>query len=601
MDTRKTKGKEFNPETPDNRGLNRTLNIENLTKSFLKITKSPMRFATKEEMERREEDEICTKHGNYIVAFEEKTGDTLCEKWVYLGQVENPVFTASVAKQIKRVFDSEYSTFEKLCGELMSINQSEVRNRIQESVCLFFDYIRAKWDELEERTVAKIENSKNLGELVSILDTTHSYMEDNCVAEKYDSERTKLDVKISEVRYTYVCQRKKEYDEIIKGIESDNRRLSDAIDKAKRMINSIFDVDKDENKITKTLNELVSGLMNVDEKHPDFNEVVESERQINKKKKAVEEFEGEPELIKQEINFSASEHRDGNWDAEEMREQYVNLDNKLVKRELQGSKMVETEIMKLKLHLQKIVTVPSAKGSKVFLIGGAKDPEGKQAINNCYEVNLAKKTMAAIDKLPSSKLSFAAAISPDAKSIYIAGGSKGENMATNECEVFDLTKKKWNKLPNLNQPRFSASLIVWENTDAYCFGGVDNDPKDPVKFSTLKSIETLRLTEEGWEWEVLKISLPYKTSSPGAISLGHRAFVVFGGWNKLTLSDSAIIRAVKNSEDYAVEECGKMSKEDSFIFNGLVARSDRDKEIIVFGSSHAHSFNEGTKAFTLIE
>ena len=44
-----------------------------------------------------------------------------------------------------------------------------------------------------------------------------------------------------------------------------------------------------------------------------------------------------------------------------------------------------------------------------------------------------------------------------------------------------------------------------------------------------------------------------------------------------------------------------MSKEDSFIFNGLVARSDRDKEIIVFGSSHVHSFNEGTKAFTLIE
>ena len=114
--------------------------------------------------------------------------------------------------------------------------------------------------------------------------------------------------------------------------------------------------DKDENKITKTLNELVSGFMNFDEKHPDFNEVVESERQINKKKKVVEEFEGEPELIKQEINFSASEHRDDNWDAEEMREQYVNLDNKLVKRELQGSIMVETEIMKLKLHLQKIVT-----------------------------------------------------------------------------------------------------------------------------------------------------------------------------------------------------------------------------------------------------
>lgn len=99
----------------------------------------------------------------------------------------------------------------------------------------------------------------------------------------------------------------------------------------------------------------------------------------------------------------------------------------------------------------------------------------------------------------------------------------------------------------------------------------------------------------------MKISLPYKTSSPGAISLGHRAFVVFGGWNKLTLNDSAIIRAVENSDDYATEECGKMGKEDSFIFNGLVARSDKDKEIIIFGSSHAHSFNLDTKTFSFIE
>jgi len=61
----------------------------------------------------------------------------------------------------------------------MSINQTEVRNRIQESVTMFFDSIRAKCDELEEKTVAKIENSKNLNELVEVLEDTHSYMEKN--------------------------------------------------------------------------------------------------------------------------------------------------------------------------------------------------------------------------------------------------------------------------------------------------------------------------------------------------------------------------------------------------------------------------------------
>lgn len=155
------------------------MRLDELTKSYLKTNKSPLRFATKVEMERRENDEVCSKHGNPIVAFEDKTGETLCEKCVYLGHVESPVFTAVVAKQIKRRFDSEFNTFEKLCEELMTINQTEVRNRIQESVTLFFDSLRAKCDELEEKTVAKIENSTNLNELVSILDETHNYMEEN--------------------------------------------------------------------------------------------------------------------------------------------------------------------------------------------------------------------------------------------------------------------------------------------------------------------------------------------------------------------------------------------------------------------------------------
>lgn len=256
--------------------------------------------------------------------------------------------------------------------------------------------------------------------------------------------------------------------------------------------------------------------------------------------------------------------------------------------------------MKLKLHLQKVVTVPTTRSTRVFLLGGSKDSEGKQAINNCYEVT-SKKTMNACEKLTSAKLSFATAISPDAKQIFIAGGSTGENRSTNECEVFDVNKKKWSQLPNLNQPRFSASLIVCENQDIYCFGGVDNDSKDPTKFLTLKSIETLSLSGEGKEWEVLKLTLPYKTSSPGAISLGHRSFVVFGGWNKVTLKNSVIIRAVENSDEYVTEEAGEMVQEDTFVSNGLVARNSEEKQTIIFGSNAAHVFNETSKTFSVIE
>lgn len=603
-------------ETPEGHSTERGMRLEELTKSYLKTHKSPLRFATKVEMERRENDELCNKHGNPIVAFEEKTGETLCEKCVYVGQAENPIFTAVVAKQIKRRFDSEFNTFEKLCEELMSINQTEVRNRIQESITLFFDSLRAKCDELEEKTVTKIENSTNLNELVKILEDTHTYMEDNGVAEKYDSERTQLDVKVSEIRYTYVCQRKNHYDQVIGEIEGDNKRLADAVERARKMIVAIYDCDRESDKVQTTLNELVSSLMTIDEKHPDFNDMIQSARHQSKKHTVVVPQEEEQvETLKQEISFSATEHKDTNWKAENMKQMYFNKENNLCKRELDGDKIVETEVLKLRLHLQKVVTVPTARSSRVFLLGGAKDSEGKQAINNCFEVNTttggkksggkgaesSDKGLTPVDKLSTAKLSFATAISPDAKHIYIAGGSTGENRSTNECEVFDVAKKKWSPLPQLNQPRFSASLIVCENQDIYCFGGVDNDSKDPTKFLTLKSIETLNLSEEGKEWEVLKLTLPYKTSSPGAISLGHRAFVVFGGWNKVTLKNSVIVRAIENSDEYATEETGEMAQEDTFVSNGLVARNSETKETIIFGSSAAHIYNENTKTFRLVE
>jgi ribosomal protein S17E len=585
-------------ETPEATGVGRSNRLEALTKSYLKANNSPLRFATKEEMERREDDEVCNKHGNPIIAFEEKDGETLCEKCVYLGQVDRPVFTAVVAKQVKKRFDSEYNTFEKLCEELLSINQTEVRNRIQESVTLYFDGIRSKIDELEEKTVAKIENSKNLNELVGILEETHDYMEKNCVAEKYDSERTKLDVKVSEVRYTYVCQRKQHYDGVIEEIENDNKKLADAVEKARRMIMAIYDCQNDDVKVQNTLNEMVAGMMTIDEKHPDFTNLEGTERHHSKKQSKTQAEEAEN--IKHEINFSASEHKEGNWRAEEMSEGYFNKENNLCKREIDGNNVTETEIMKLRLHLQKVIAVPTARSMKVFLMGGAKDSDGRQAINNCYEVNTSKKSMTACDKLANPKLSFAAAVSPDAKNIYIAGGSTGENRSTNECEVFNVSKKKWSALPALNQPRFSASLIVCENNDVYCFGGVDNDPKDPTKFSTLKSIETLNIAEESKEWETLKLTLPYKTSSPGAISLGHRAFVVFGGWNKQTLNNAVIVRALENSDEYATEEAGNMAREDTFVSNGLVSRNAETKEVIVFGTSYVHQFNENTKTFSLI-
>lgn len=192
-------------------------------------------------------------------------------------------------------------------------------------------------------------------------------------------------MKVSEVRYTYVCQRKQHYDEVIGNIEGDNKKLADAVEKARRMIVAIYDCDKNEQKIDRTLKDLVSALITIDEKNPNYDDLKGSERHSKKRSIPVDEETG---MVKQEIHFSASEHKEGNWKAEEMKETYLNKENKLCKRELVDGKIKDTEVMDLKIHLQKVMVVPTGRASRVFLMGGAKDSDGKQAINNCYEVNV---------------------------------------------------------------------------------------------------------------------------------------------------------------------------------------------------------------------
>lgn len=136
-------------------------------------------------------------------------------------------------------------------------------------------------------------------------------------------------MKVSEIRYTYVCQRKTHYDQVIGEIEGDNKKLAEAVEKARRMIVAIYDCDRDDSKVQTTLNELVSGMMTIDEKHPDFNDNSTSARHVSKTQTVIPQDEEVVETIKQEINFSASEHKEGNWKAEEMKQMYFNKENTL--------------------------------------------------------------------------------------------------------------------------------------------------------------------------------------------------------------------------------------------------------------------------------
>jgi len=102
----------------------------------------PFVITTNRDWLSREDIEVCARTGAPIIAFEQSTGETFCEKCIYEGRAKNPVFMATVARQVKEMFDEQYGEFCSLCGELEEINQIQIWERLQTQVTNFFGLLR---------------------------------------------------------------------------------------------------------------------------------------------------------------------------------------------------------------------------------------------------------------------------------------------------------------------------------------------------------------------------------------------------------------------------------------------------------------------------
>lgn len=221
-------------------------------------------------MDKRESIELCDKHNACIIAYEEETGNTLCEKCVYQDGANKPVFTASVAHQIEKHFEKEYIEFQRLIRDFREINTATITKKIQVSIGKFFDLFRHKIDELESKTVSKINQSSNLASLMDTVDTMGEYLETEKISEKYNSQRDRIKRKIDSNRYTYLCQRREEFDEVTEELKEDNVKMAIAIKKVKDLIDNIFDVKMDEARIENVQHRLARECILIDQKKPEF-------------------------------------------------------------------------------------------------------------------------------------------------------------------------------------------------------------------------------------------------------------------------------------------------------------------------------------------
>ena len=412
---------------------------------------------------------------------------------------------------------------------------------------------------------------------------------------KYDDLRDEFQDKIENGRFTYIFMEKDYFDTTIQRMKKDNALLAQKIDDAERLLESIFDVTLNEERIKKVLSRLTSDLMTIEEKHPIFDELITPTKPEHSQEENDDLVADRIENIKKQ----EPDQTQAMYLSEEMVSFYSVKDNNLYVRELEENHYIEHKLLELDYYLQKVITVPLETDTEVFLFGGSKDIEGNDVVDDTFEVDLDQRKLRKIAKMNMPKISMATGLSPDCKHILIAGGSAGHNSPTNSCEIFDVKTRKWKKLPSLNCPRMSASLIVATNMNAYCFGGIESDPEDPSKFLPMKSIEWLKYADPEEEWETLKIKTPFKCSSSGAICTGDRSFIIFGGWNKTSMRRSAFIWH-EEIHGFNIQELSELEKPDTFVSTGLIKRDPVRKESIIFGVSYCHMYDETKETFSLV-
>ena len=132
-----------------------------------------------------------------------------------------------------------------------------------------------------------------------------------------------------------------------------------------------------------------------------------------------------------------------------------------------------------------------------------------------------------IDKMPQ-KRAFHSSIYFD-NNLYIIGGMSEKNNYLNDCYCFNITKKKWIKMPDINITRLNPSLCIYNNNYLYVIRGSNKiESIDNIEFINIKNFNEgwnlFKPVDPGFSWFGCDTSL--------AITIKQNQILIFGGRDK---------------------------------------------------------------------
>lgn len=176
--------------------------------------------------------EICLKHNETNVGFNEKTKEIFCNTCIFERKVNELKFTAIVVKEIKDRFTKEFQKYKESMNQMGDADPQLVKNQIRTSVTEFFVDLKSKVQQMQKNVMQKIQNTESLRNLEKVLEGSKEFLhlDQNQKPDHFEREKKIFDEKINKGRFAYVVKRKEFYKNLIESLDKSRIKMKETID-----------------------------------------------------------------------------------------------------------------------------------------------------------------------------------------------------------------------------------------------------------------------------------------------------------------------------------------------------------------------------------
>jgi hypothetical protein len=162
----------------------------------------------------------------------------------------------------------------------------------------------------------------------------------------------------------------------------------------------------------------------------------------------------------------------------------------------------------------------------VFISGGI-NLEKNEPNNILLCIKWSNQKIEFIEKMPI-KRAFHSTIFFEGN-LYLIGGLGEKQNQLSDCDIFNLKKRKWEKIPNLNIPRQNSTLCIYNNSLLFVIRGSNGkEVLDTIEYINLNDLcngfNIIKPKDYGLTW--------FGCESSMAISINKNQILIFGGKDK---------------------------------------------------------------------